>query len=184
MKQFSRKSRETYKYQSGFWKVLARAQWMMAWLWATAWESGGHTQSPPPGTGNVKHHKTSGHDHPQPQQPWLGLQKTQKLRRVILLSSSSGRKWETWSKRSVTKAGCRVHLKHWGCCTQTKEQHWTTLGFSPLLFSLHLCRLHQHRPSGFQKNYTKNSILHMRNCKLQTNSVKSKRNIDMKITFR
>lgn len=28
-------------------------------VWATAWESGGHSQCPPPDTGNVKHHKTS-----------------------------------------------------------------------------------------------------------------------------
>lgn len=112
-----------------FWKVLARAQWAVAWFEAQP-ESQGDTASAPTWHGKCQ----------TPQNPFITLslnpswvQNPQELRAVMLLSSSPGRKWERWSKSSVTKAGCRVQLKHWGCCTQ-REELWTILGFSPLSF--------------------------------------------------
>lgn len=94
----------------------------------------GHTQGPPPGTGNVKPHKTSGPRSPTASTALAWATETTKTEENYATNSSSERKGERWSKRSVTKAGCRVQLKHWGCCTQTKEQHWTILGFSPVIF--------------------------------------------------
>lgn len=145
-------------------------------VWATAWELRGHSQWPPPGMGNVKTSWWATAWTPS----WAT--KTTKTEgnyaaTLILWKKMGEVEWKI-SKQS------RLQLKPWGCCTQIEEQLSTILGFSPLLFSLHLCRLHQHRPIGFQENFTKSSILHTRNCKLQTNSAKSKRNINIKITSR
>lgn len=97
LKQFSRKRRETApgRLLKGIGKGTGNYGSDSLRVWGTQ-----------PGMGNVKHQKPLHHPQPEP----LGLQKPQKPRGIMLLNSSSGRKWERWRERSESRAGWGVQL--------------------------------------------------------------------------